>query len=188
MFQDMSCMCPFGIGVFFQNPGNICVCGGGSHVPPNPNSSKEGFQNDHGTGGMATHCLGIGEQLHFIHQYLQNALVSLDSCSSRWVMGNYLYKKNQWDNVVQPWSDWKMLVSLSSRVVERDCESRLSSLDSPLSNFHRCHLAFICSLGSLIINQIQAAFKHIFRQPACTNRTKLSNLSVRLVTMISFAT
>lgn len=161
---------PIWNGNLFHTPGNPCVCAcEKSHLSPNPNSNKEGFQNDHGIGGMATHCSGMGEQWHFIHQYLQNALVSLASCSSRWVMGNYLYQKNQWDSVVQLWSHWKMSVSLASRVVERECESRLSSLDSPLSNFHHSHLAFICSLGSLMINQNQAAFKHIFRQPTGQN-------------------
>lgn len=94
-------MCSFGIGVFFKLL-EILGRWGGNHLPPNPNSDKGVFQNDHGIGGMATHRSGIGEQLHFIHQYLQKALVALDSCSSRWVMGNYSYKKNQWDNVVQP--------------------------------------------------------------------------------------
>lgn len=70
---------------------------------------------------------------------------------------------------------------------ERECKSRLSSSDSPLSNFCRSHLAFICFLGSLIINQNQAALKNIFRQSACINRTKLSDLSAWLVSMISFA-
>lgn len=132
--------------------------------------------------------LGHRSQLRFIHQYFQKALVSLDSCSSWWVTGNYLYKKEAvGHNVVQPWSHWKMLASFTLRAVESECESWLSSLDSPFSNFHRSHLAFICSPGSLIINQTGAAFRHILRQPACTNRTKLSNLSAWLLTMISFA-
>lgn len=49
-------------------------------------------------GEMAAHCPEMGK-LHFVHQYLPKALVSLDLCSSGWVMSNYLCKENHRDNV-----------------------------------------------------------------------------------------
>lgn len=186
-FQHLNFMHPFGIGIFFEHLEVLMCVYGGNLLLPNPNSNM-------GDSKMTMELVEwlptawASESIALHSSIFAKSFGIPGSCSSRWVTGNYLYKKEAvGHNVVQPWSHWKMLASFALRVVESECESWLSSLDSPFSNFHRSHLAFICSPGSLIINQTGAAFKHILRQPACTNRTKLSNLSAWLLTMISFA-
>lgn len=95
MFKDLNIKCPFGNEVLCK-PLEIFV-GKKSHLPLNPGSNRQDFQNAHWRNGCP---LLRDGKLHFVHQYLQKALVSLDSGSSGWVMGNYLYKKNHRDNVV----------------------------------------------------------------------------------------
>lgn len=107
-FQDLNCPCPFGIGVFFKLLEILVREGEKTHLPPNPNSDNAGA----GRGGLFIMTMELVEWLPTARALENNctsfinickkALVSLDSCSSRWVMGNYLYKKNQWDNDVQP--------------------------------------------------------------------------------------
>jgi len=95
VFKDLNFKCPFETEVLYKP---LEIFAGEKKAISQANLIATGRNSKMPFGEMAAHCPEMGK-LHFVHQYLPKALVSLDSCSSGWVMSNYLCKENHRDNV-----------------------------------------------------------------------------------------
>lgn len=152
----------------FQAPGNPCV-GGKSHLLSNPNSNKGHFKLIMGLvewlppawdrRTIALHSSIFAHPQHpWIHAALDGSWVII---CIKGTSGTMLFSPEVIERCQRVW-----LGGWWGGSVKADYPAWILP-----SHFHRSHLAFICSLGSLIINQDQPAFKHFSSQPAPTGHS-----------------